>query len=387
MKRVFVSGFGAVSPIGIGVASNLEKLRSGQSVFSPARILKTTISAPIAEVPYTNVQLSEWADIPFNPNYSRSFLMAFLAAREALEMAHIDDRDGMPLVACSTSTGVEMNEESYRDTVACKGMLNYFHSSQIPTELSKALGITGRLFCVSTACASSANGIQLAARLIANGKADRILVGGYDAQSRFSLNGFNALEIASPTGCRPFDRNRDGATLGEAAAFLVLESEEAAKGKTVLGEVVGYANINEAFHATSISPEGDGAKRVMTEALKCAGVEARDVSYINAHGTGTRVNDFSESVALAELFGEGVPVSSTKGYTGHTLAACGVLEAVYSLLAIREQMVWANNRLLEPLDEVKLNYIRTTQSAKIDCVLSNSFGFGGNATAIVFKKV
>lgn len=385
-RKVMVTGMGAVSALGLGVEANVAGLRSGNAVFAPARLLRTSLTLPVAEVPLSNRQLAEMAGVGPEGGVCRSFLLALLAAREALGMAGVSEPGSCLLVTSTTGAGVEVCEDAYRDFDANVSGLSFFHAGEIPRALGRHLGVRGRQFCNSTACASSANGILLAARLIAAGMADRVLVGGFDAQSRFSLNGFNSLEILSPTGCRPFSSGRNGTTLGEAAAFLVLESEAAAAGKRIYGRVAGYANVNEAYHATSSSPNGEGALRAIKGALDRARLRPEDVDYVNAHGTGTLVNDLSESLALSQVFGNSVPVSSTKGFTGHTLAACGALEAAFSLLAIREQVVWPNCGLGDPMPEAGLHFAHQCRPAVVGTVLSNSFGFGGNTTSLVFTK-
>lgn len=387
MRRVFVTGMGAISSIGVGVEANLEGLKKGISNFASAKLLHTHLPMPVGELPFTNNDLQQLSDIKPDPNNSRSMLIGMVAAREALKMAGVEDRHDVLLLSSSTSSGIDLSETLFRNLEANSDRLTCLHSNHIQIELARQLNLGGRQFNISTACSSSANGIMMATRLIRSGRAERVLVGGNDGLSLFSLNGFNSLEIVSPTGCRPFDQNRNGVTLGEGGAYLVLESEEAAKGKTVYGEVSGYANVNEAYHTTATSPDGSGAKRAIADALAQASLQAENVSYINAHGTGTKVNDLSEAIAISETFGDKVPVSSTKGSTGHTLAACGALEAVFSLLSIREQLVFGNCRLDQPMADYPLNLVRETQSANIEHVLSNSFGFGGNDTSLIFSKI
>lgn len=387
MNRVFVTGIGAISAIGNNIAEQLQSLRKGTNNIVSAKFLKSAIKLPVAEIPHSNEELTSLAGLPGGVTYSRTFLLGLIAAKEALETAHLSDRSDLQLISSSTNAAIEITENIYQHPEEHQSLLKYFHANQIPLDIAKELGINGRQYTISTACSSSANGIMLATRLIRSGKAKRVLVGGNDSLARFSINGFNALEIASPTGSRPFDENRDGVSLGEAGAYLVLESEEAAKGKPVYGEVRGYANVNEAYHATATSPEGKGAQQAISDALAIAHLSAGDINYINAHGTGTKVNDLSESNAICNLFGDQTPVSSTKGYTGHTLAACGALEAVFSILAIREQQVWGNCRLLQPMSETSMNIVKETRSATVNHVLSNSFGFGGNDTSLIFSKI
>jgi 3-oxoacyl-[acyl-carrier-protein] synthase-1 len=196
---------------------------------------------------------------------------------------------------------------------------------------------TDYLATVSTACSSSANAILLGTRLIKHGFLDRVVVGGTDALTLFTLNGFNSLMILDHDRCRPFDNTRNGLNLGEGAAYLVLESGDAAKkeGKKPLCEIKGYGNACDAYHQTASSPEGHGAFISMKHALDVAGLEPNDIAYINTHGTGTRNNDLSEGTAIQRLFGDNIPkCSSTKAFTGHTLGAAGAIEAVICVISL-----------------------------------------------------
>jgi 3-oxoacyl-[acyl-carrier-protein] synthase-1 len=249
-------------------------------------------------------------------------------------------------------------------------------------------GINHNITTVSTACSSSANAIIFGSRLIKSGRLNRVLAGGTDALTRFTLNGFFALEILSPTGCRPFDRMRNGLTIGEGAAFLVLESELTADPDKILCEVTGYSNVNEAFHATASTSDGIGATLAMTGALESAGLNASQIDYINAHGTGTEINDLSEGNAIGALFGGRVPpVSSTKAFTGHTLGAAGAIEAVFSTLSIKNQIVLPNLNYSEKMPELSFEPQRTVENQQIRHVMSNSFGFGGSNSTLIFSSI
>ena len=214
-----------------------------------------------------------------------------------------------------------------------------------------------------------------------------MIAGGADALSAFTLNGFKSLRILDENICRPFDQTRAGLNLGEGAGYLVLQRED-----TVAGDpycwLSGYANTNDAHHQTASSEEGDGAFMAMSQALQKAGLTAENVDYINVHGTGTNNNDLSEGRALRRLFGNDVPpFSSTKGFTGHTLAAAGGLEAVWSVLSIREGVIWPNINHSVPMDETgTVPETEYKEGMSIDCVLSNSFGFGGNCSSVVFTR-
>ncbi len=229
-----------------------------------------------------------------------------------------------------------------------------------------------------------------AARLIEDGKLDLAIAGGTDAMSLFTLNGFNSLMILDSRPCMPYDENRKGLNLGEGAGYVVLVSDRVAatltKKPTV--KLTGYANANDAFHQTASSPEGKGNFLAMQGALAMSGLEAGDIDYINLHGTGTPNNDVSEGTAIQKIFGDKVPKSSsTKAFTGHTLGACGAIEAIFSILAIEEKMIFPNLRFKTPMKE--LNFIPVTElmeNVDVKSVLSNSFGFGGNCSSLIFQK-
>jgi 3-oxoacyl-[acyl-carrier-protein] synthase-1 len=256
-------------------------------------------------------------------------------------------------------------------------------------KIAEYIGLEGFVTTISTACSSAANAIMLGARLIQSGKLDRVIVGGTDALAKFTINGFKTLMILSDTYNTPFDNNRKGLNLGEAAAFLVLESEAMVQknNKKVLAYVSGFGNANDAYHQTASSENGDGAFLAMEKALKVAGLQASDIDYVNAHGTATPNNDLSEGRALIRVFGDKTPeFSSTKAFTGHTLAAAAAIEAVYSVLALQHNIVFPNLNFQNPMEEFNLVPQTTLKNKEIQHVLSNSFGFGGNCSTVIFSK-
>ena len=256
-------------------------------------------------------------------------------------------------------------------------------------KIADALGLKGFVTTISTACSSSANAIMLGARLITAGKLDRVIVGGTDALSKFAINGFKTLMILSDTENTPFDKDRKGLNLGEGAAYLVLESEEAIQkdNKKVLAYLSGYGNANDAFHQTASSENGEGATLAMKKALKGANLGIEEIDYVNVHGTATGNNDLSEGRALINIFGDKVPdFSSTKPYTGHTLAAAGAIEAIYSILALQNGVVYPNLNFKNPMVEFSLIPQTELKRKEIGHVLSNSFGFGGNCSTLIFSK-
>jgi len=230
----------------------------------------------------------------------------------------------------------------------------------------------------------------MGAKLIKNGVLDRVIVGGTDSLSKFTLNGFNTLMILTDSYNTPFDNDRKGLNLGEAAAFIVLESDEVVKkeNKKVLGYLSGYGNANDAHHQTASSENGQGAYLAMEKALKVSGLDKKNIDYINVHGTATPNNDLSEGIAMIRIFGENqVPeFSSTKAFTGHTLAAAAGIEAVYSILAMQNNVIFPNLNFKTKMEEFDLTPITELKEKNINHVLSNSFGFGGNCSTLIFSK-
>jgi 3-oxoacyl-[acyl-carrier-protein] synthase-1 len=225
--------------------------------------------------------------------------------------------------------------------------------------------------------------------MIQHGIVKRAICGGCDALSRFTLNGFHSLKNVDKQPCRPFDNTRFGLNLGEAAGYLLLETEKSAKerGAEILAVLSGYGNTNDAYHPTAPSPNGDGAYNTMQLALSKAGLLPQDISYINAHGTATINNDAAEGKAIERLFENNIPLfSSTKPYTGHTLAAAGSIEAIFSIWALQQQKAWPNLNFTTPMEDVSVRPATTLTDAAINHVISNSFGFGGNNVSLLFSK-
>ncbi|MBL3656836.1 beta-ketoacyl-[acyl-carrier-protein] synthase family protein [Fulvivirga sediminis] len=396
MSKVYITGFGIVSSLGVGVELNLASLKGFKSGISMPSFLQTSHKElPVGELKFSNEELGEKLRIKKCQSVSRTALLGLLAAEEALEMASLQESDlkRAALINGTSVGGMDVSELAYPSVLnnSLKEYRNAFENHDcgaISQYMARHLKIHGHIETISTACSSSANSIMNAGRLIRAGMADKVLAGGTDALSIFTLNGFGALKILDPQHCKPFDATRKGLNLGEGAAFLVLESERSVeeRGAPVLGELVGYGNCNDAYHQTASSPDGLGAYLAMGKALKIANLLPQEVDYINAHGTGTQNNDMSESKAIKKLFSDDIPVySSTKAYTGHALGAAGAIEAVYSLLSIREQVVFPNLNVEAPMD-ILPDPITKVQPAKIQKVLSNSLGFGGNSTSLIFSS-
>jgi 3-oxoacyl-[acyl-carrier-protein] synthase II len=257
--------------------------------------------------------------------------------------------------------------------------------------LAEAFGFRGGISIIANACASGANAIGHAADLIRAGREDVVLTGGYDALSEMVFTGFDSLQALSLTGCRPFDAARDGLALGEGAAVLILESEERARrrGAIVLAELAGYGAATDVHHLTQPHPEGAAAVASMRAACAAANIEPRDIGYINAHGTGTPLNDSAEAAAINIWAGEAashIPVSSTKASVGHLLGAAGAVEAAICLMALQGQWLPPMTGLQTPDPACRFPLVREATDARVDYALTNSFGFGGANATLIFKK-
>ncbi len=393
-RRVYVTGIGIITSIGNGIEENLDSIRKLKTGIGNLSLLNSKHKEiPVAEVKMSNAELAVRAGIDHESGvYSRNTLLAMNAVRQVFDKKNSFRHKNavLGLILATTVGGMDLNEKYYKSLLqddTYRAYIPAFDSADFTETIARLFGIKHHVTTISTACSSSANAIMFAARLIQNRRVDMAIAGGSDALTRFTLNGFSALEILSQTGCMPFDQNRNGLTIGEGAAVLLLESEDTAAGKDIICEIKGFANVNEAFHQTASSADGYGAAMAMQKALYFSGLQPGDIQYINAHGTGTEINDLSEGRAIEKVFSPDIPaVSSTKAFTGHTLGAAGAVEAVYAALSIREQMILPSLNCRQPMQE--LSFIPQTgiKSAEIKNVLSNSFGFGGNNTSLVFSK-
>ncbi|WP_299439091.1 beta-ketoacyl-[acyl-carrier-protein] synthase family protein [uncultured Aquimarina sp.] len=396
-KGIAITGMGIISSIGNTVEENFDALKSVSHGISRIEMLKTRHSEEImvGEIKKTNNDLEKVLGLKPLHTFSRTAMIGTIAAKEALQNAQISDvneyRTGF--VSGTSVGGMDTTEKyylEYAEREENRRFIQAQHAGFTTLSISNYLGINGYVSTISTACSSAANAIMLGARMIQAGKIDRMVVGGTDALSKFTINGFGTLMILSDAECTPFDDNRKGLNLGEAAAYLVLESDAIVKkeNKKVLGRVAGWANANDAYHQTASSSDGEGAYLAMRKALKVADMTAKNIDYVNAHGTATPNNDLSEGVAMTRIFGEeNTPVfSSTKAFTGHTLAAAGSVEAVYSLLSLRENLIFPNLNFKTKMKEFSLVPQTELVAKEVNTILSNSFGFGGNCSTLIFTK-
>lgn len=396
-KGVAITGMGIISAIGNNVAENFDALINQKKGITRVDNIKTIQREEImvGEIKFTNDELIAQLGLPPENNFSRTAMLGVIAAKEAITQAGITDikKYKTGIVSGTSVGGMDMTEKYYYQYLTEKEPQKYIeshHAGDSTQKIAEQLGIEESFVTtISTACSSAANAIMLGARLIKSGKLDRVVVGGADCLSKFTINGFKTLMILSDTFNTPFDENRKGLNLGEAAAYLVLESDKVVKAenKKVLAYVKGYGNANDAFHQTASSDNGDGATLAMKKALKVANLNPSDIDYINAHGTATGNNDLSEGRAILRIFKNEMPeFSSTKAYTGHTLAAAGAIEAVYSVLALQENVVFPNLNFKTQMKEFNLIPQTELKKKELNTVLSNSLGFGGNCSTVIYSK-
>jgi 3-oxoacyl-[acyl-carrier-protein] synthase II len=398
--RVVVTGAGVITALGRGWKVNSAGFRAGRQCFKPVSLFdvsrhRTKIAA--------EVELPE--DLPsgkLRPHVvrrlDRAAKLLLWAADEAWQQAGVDGVKELPIVLGTTSGGMHLGEQYYRQAIEHprqnvrqpSRVLHYLAQSQALV-LAEALGFTGPITIIGNACASGANAIGHASDLIRSGAADIVLTGGYDALSELVFTGFDSLQALSPSQCRPFDAHRDGLGLGEGAAVLILESETRARarGATILAEVAGYGATTDRHHLTQPQPEGEAAYFSMKMATAAAGITPSDVGYINAHGTGTTLNDSAEASAINRWAGEAaaeIPVSSTKASIGHLLGAAGAVEAAICIMALEGQWLPPACTVKTPDPLCRFPIVRLPTDAPLKYVLTNSFGFGGANASLVLKK-
>jgi 3-oxoacyl-(acyl-carrier-protein) synthase len=395
LSRIVITGMGLISAIGDSVNENRDSLMNERSGIDHIRFYQTAYAGklPTAEVKISTEDLNKKLFPEFNPSITRTSLLALHAAAEAINDSGLSPEElsspDTALVGATTVGGMCLTDEIYHDARAKNNGTPYLSSydyASVTMAIQEHYGMMGEVGTINTACSSSANAIIYGARLIRHGFAKRAIVGGAESLAKFTINGFNALNILSSKPCAPFDRDRSGLNLGEGAAFLILEKEEDLNGKKTYAALTGFGNKNDAYHPSSNSPNGDGPFFSMKEALENGGLSAELISYINAHGTGTENNDETESRAMMRLFEKVPPFSSTKSYTGHTLGAAGAVEAVYAILNLVHQEVYPSLSFMNPIAETGLVPVRNFGKQEINHVMSNSFGFGGNCSTLIFSK-
>ena len=391
--NIAITGEGIICAIGADKASVLDSLRRKQTGIATMRYLPSGHhELPVGEVKLSDDEMKSLLGIESSVEVSRTALMGMLAVRQALDDAgyHSEGNGKVVLISGTTVAGMDITERHFTDLrtsdehLSC---LRYHSCGDNTRQIADHFGCFSEVTTVSTACSSAANALILGAEMLKTGEADIVVAGGTEALSVFHLNGFNSLMILDKEHCRPFDETRAGLNLGEGAAYVVLESEEHARQRqaSVHAYLTGYGNACDAFHQTASSENGEGAYLAMQQALTMADLKPTDIDYVNAHGTGTPNNDLSESVALRRVFGSQMPpVSSTKGFTGHTTSASGSIETVICLLAMHHGFLPANLGWHQPMAD-GIVPTQGEDSHALRHVLCNSFGFGGNDSSLLLS--
>lgn len=396
MVDVCITGIGIITAIGKTFDENRNNLKKGKTGIASARFLQSKYEKifPFGEVPYSTEELMDLYGYRNEKGMTRTDILASIAFDDAIKDAGISSQAlsayDTAFLSSSTVGGMSMTDELYRDGNKIGTPSDYLSSYICGAHTLKLVDrykIKGFSTTFNTACSSSANSIMLGSKLIQSGRVKRAIVGGADGLAKFTVNGFNALRILSQKPCMPFDKDRSGLTLGEGAAYLVLESSADISNKKIYGKVSGYGNSNDAYHPSSISDDARGIVDAVSMALQTAALKPDQIDYINAHGTGTENNDHSELIGLNKVFGNIPPYQSTKSYTGHTLAAAGAVEAVFSLSAINHNEIYTSLNFSQLMEDQDKKPILEYQQLEVEHVLSNSFGFGGNCSSLVFSKV
>lgn len=398
--RVVVTGAGITTALGIGWQPNADGFREGRRAFRPvttfdAQRQRVKEAAEVdlpSKLPATKLSARE------EQRLDRAARQLLLASLECWQQSGWEPSDELPLVLGTTSGGMTLGEAFIRQALANPRSKNrqatrvtHYQCQRQAMTIMTALGFTGPLTIIANACASGANAIGHAFDLIRSGRAERVLTGGFDGLSELVFAGFDSLQALSPTICRPFSADRDGLGLGEGAALLALETLASARqrGAVILAELIGYGAATDCHHLTQPHPQGDAALQSMTEACRIAGVAPEQIGYLNAHGTGTPLNDGAEAAAInrwAGGYASRIKVSSTKANIGHLLGAAGAVEAVVCLMALRGQWL-PPTMTTERIDPAcQFDFIVRPRDARLTCALTNSFGFGGANASLIFRR-
>jgi len=395
-----ITGAGIVTALGRGWTANAEGFRAGRVALRP--VTRFDVSRQRAK---TAGEVDLPSALPPNrlssreeSRLDRATKLLLWAAEEAWRQAGWEGAGEMPVVLGTTSGGMALGEDLYRQAIQIPGSRRqqptrvvHYQPQRQALNLQEALGFSGPVTIIANACASGANAVGHAWELVRQGRAARVFAGGYEALSQLLFVGFDSLQALSPTRCRPFDVRRDGLTLGEGAALLALETIEGARqrGASILGEIVGYGASTDAHHLTQPHPNGDAALVSMTAACAAAGVSPERIDYLNAHGTATPLNDSAETAAINRWAGtcaDRLRVSSTKSSIGHLLGAAGAVEAVVCLMALRGQWLPPTSTLETPEPACKFSVVRSPAEAQLEYAMTNSFGFGGANATLVLRR-
>ena len=389
-----------MTSLGLGWSGNVEGFRTGRRAFGPVTLF---------DVSRQRVKTAGQVELPANlpatrlgkraaSRGDRASRLLLHAAAEAWAQARWEPGWQLPLVLGTTSGGMSLGEAYYRQAITRPKehysqpyRVIHYQAQRQALDLQEAFGFHGPITIIANACASGANAIGHAWELVRRGHAERVLAGGYDALCQLVFAGFDSLQALSPTECRPFDARRDGLALGEGAAVMTLETLPSAerRGAAILGEIVGYGAATDGHHLTQPHPQGNAALASMNAACASAGLDAAQIDYINAHGTGTPLNDSAEAAGINAWAGPRaatLPVSSTKASVGHLLGAAGAVEAVVCLMALRGQWLPPTSTLQTPDPRCAFPVVRQPTSARVEHALTNSFGFGGANASLILRR-
>ncbi len=393
MKPLALSAFTATSAIGRGLAATLASLEAQRSGLAPCTFETVTLDTCVGEVAGLDEVALPASLTEFECRNNR---LAWLGLtqdgfREAVAAcAARRGRDRIGIFLGTSTSGILETELAYRRRDPVSGALppgfrygGAHNTFSLAAFVQRSLELSGPAVVISSACSSSAKVFASAQRAIAAGLIDAAVVGGVDSLCLTTLYGFHSLQLTARTPCRPFDAGRDGISIGEAAAFALLEPPDASPGADSV-VLLGTGESSDAWHMSSPPPDGRGARAAMRQALAAAALAPEAISYINFHGTGTPSNDEAEARAVADTLGSDVPGSSTKGATGHTLGAAGALEAVICALALKSSLMPAgvNTAHVDPM--LAVAYLRENRRRRLAYVMSNSFGFGGANCSLIF---
>ncbi len=408
-QRIVITGMGVAAPLGVGVEAFWQQLLAGKSGAGPMTLYDMGDAAVRIAAQVPDFDPRNYMDAKEARRISRASQLAVAAAREAIADAGIEVTDGNrhrigAMIADGSSSAIDT--EQAVETIVTRGCAKvnpFYITLSLPNmpscQVSIQLGLTGYNTTIATACAASTQSIGEAANVLLRGDADIILAGGSEAPiARLSLASFGAARALSmrnddPQGAsRPFDVDRDGFVIGEGAGVLVMERLSHAKrrGARIIAELIGYGTTSDAYHVTSPHPEGLGAARAMQIAIERAGITPQQVDHINAHATSTHVGDIVETQAIKRVFGDyayNIPITATKSMIGHLTAAAGAVEAVTTILTLRDQIIPPTINLHNPDPQCDLDYVPlVARKATVNVALSNSFGFGGINAVIALRR-
>lgn len=401
-RRVVITGMGNVTPFGLGIEAAILALKGSRSAIREIASFdiskhRTSQGGEVDPAIFKKAMFED-KRVSFDP----SSKLLLLACNEALKSANLlPERGGYikaPLIVGTTLGGMLAGQKYHRAMLMGEELSMYIplvrdcHSSHQPFHVVSRINILGETIVLNNACASGLSAIGLAYNRVCAGIDDIVIAGGYDAMSDFTHAGFNSLQLVTTDKCRPFDKNRSGLVLGEGAGVMIIEEIECAMKRraTIYAEIIGFGQTSDAYHITKPDPEANGAASAIRMAIEEAAIAPESIDYINAHGTGTPSNDTMETKALYSALGESarkIPVSSTKPFTGHLLGAAGSIEAIFSVIALRESFIPENLNYETPDPECDLNIVTGgSRKQDLDIVLTNSFGFGGSNAAMLLRK-